>query len=46
MFSFFVKADQKKYMNPKNKKTGYFHSKCAKYYKTYLLQQSRTKSSR
>ena len=29
MFSFFVKADQKKYMNRKNKKTGYFLSKCA-----------------
>ena len=42
MFTSFVKAEEKKYINQKKEK-GYFLSKCAKYYKTYSLQQNRTK---
>ena len=42
MFTSFVEAEEKKYMNQKKEK-GYFLSKCAKYYKTYSLQQNRTK---
>ena len=43
MFTSFVKAEEKKYMNQKKKKKDYFLSKCAKYYKTYSLQQNCTK---
>ena len=43
IFSSSVKIEEEKYMNQRNKKTGFFLSKFTKYLKTCLLQQSRTK---